>query len=134
MSIRAWAEAALATTLESIGDPVTFANPAGGTQTVNAQVIRVDSMVDPQTGARVFAPHTAVTARLSSLTVIPEEGWRIATTDIQGRSISGRARDLEFDYTMGTLTVMIEIEDVPVVTFNSQIVTFEGEAVTYAGN
>lgn len=109
MSIRQWSENALAITLESIGDPVTFIHPTTLVEeTVNGQITRVDSMVDPQSGARVFAPHTAVTVRLSSLAAIPEDGWAVSTTDIRGTAISGVCRDLVFDYTLGTLTVMVE--------------------------
>lgn len=134
MSIRSWAESALALSLESIGDDVTIFSPGGGSQTLSGQVIRVDSMVDPQSGVRVFAPHTAVTLRLSKLHPVPQEGWRIATTDISGDPIIGVVRDLTFDHTMGMLTVMIEKEEQPVVTFGGVPVTFGEEVVVYAGN
>lgn len=112
MSIRQWSEAALQTTLESIGDDVTFTHPTTeAEQILKAQVTRVDSMVDPQTGARVFAPHTAVTVRLSSLTFQPLDGWPVSTTDISGTAITGVCRDLVFDYTLGTLTIMVEASD-----------------------
>lgn len=110
MDLRTASEAALKLSLEGpFGWPVTFTDPATDLeQTVNAQVTRVDSLIDPQTGARVYAPHTAVTVRLSSMTPIPDEGWPITTTDITGSTVSGVCRDLVYDHTLGTMTVMIE--------------------------
>lgn len=113
MNLRLASEAALKMTLEgAFGWPVTFTDPATNLeQTLNAQVTRVDSLIDPQTGARVYAPHTAVTVRLSSVSPIPNDGWPVTTTDITGAVIDGLCRDLVYDHTLGTLTVMIEEQD-----------------------
>lgn len=113
MDLRTASESALALSLEGpFGWPVTFTDPStNGTQTVKGQVTRVDSLIDPQTGARVYAPHTAVTVRLSSFTSVPDEGWEIETTDITGAVVDGVCRDLVYDHTLGTLTVMIEDVD-----------------------
>lgn len=110
MNLRTASEAALALTLEGpFGWPVTFTDPATDLeQEVKGQVTRVDSLIDPNTGGRVFAPHTAVTVRLSSLSPIPDEDWPITTTDITGATVSGVCRNLVYDHTLGTLTVMIE--------------------------
>ena len=111
MSIRSWSEAALSATLEAIGDAVQITNPAtADTQSVQGQVVRVDTMVDPMSGARVYAPSTAVTVRLSSLTAVPLEGWSVATTDITGAAITGVIRDISIDHTQGMLTFNVEAE------------------------
>jgi len=111
--LRSAAEAALAYTLEGpFGVGITFTNPdTTATQTVRGQVTRVDTMVDPQTGARVYAPHTAVTVRIASLDGIPDEGWPIETTDITGATVSGVCRSPEYDYTLGTVTYHVEVVD-----------------------
>lgn len=110
MDLRTASEAALKLSLEGpFGWPVTFTNPATDLdQTLDAQVTRVDSLLDPQTGARVYAPHTAVTVRLSSCSPVPDEDWPVSTTDITGAVVSGVCRNLVYDHTLGTLTVMIE--------------------------
>lgn len=109
-TLRVASEAALALTLEGpFGWPVTFTNPEDDEeQSVRGQVTRVDSLIDPQTGARVYAPHTAVTVRLSSLSPVPDEDWPVTTTDIKGTTVAGVCRNLVYDHTLGTLTVMIE--------------------------
>jgi len=109
-TLRVASEAALALTLEGpFGWPVVFTDPETSMeQEVKGQVTRVDSLIDPQTGARVYAPHTAVTVRLSSLWPIPDEDWPISTTDIKGTVVEGVCRNLVYDHTLGTLTVMIE--------------------------
>lgn len=110
MDLRTASEAALALTLEGpFGWSITFTNPENDVeQTVKGQVTRIDSMVDPQTGARVYAPHTAVTVRLSSMSPVPDEDWPVSTTDITGATVAGVCRNLVYDHTLGTLTVMIE--------------------------
>jgi hypothetical protein len=104
MDIRAAAEAALAQSLETSGVPVTFTDPTtANTQTVTGSVSRADEIVDPQTGARVYAPHTEVTVRLSSLSPVPDDGWPVQTTDVSGATIDGVCRDLVYDRTHGVL-------------------------------
>lgn len=108
--LRSQAEAALAYTLEGpFGVDIEFTNPDTlDTQTLTGQVTRVDSMVDPQTGVRVYAPHTAVTVRISSLSPVPDEDWGVSTTDITGAVISGVCRNPEYDHTLGTVTYLVE--------------------------
>jgi hypothetical protein len=109
MDIRAAAEQGLKHSLEAVGVDATFTDPdTSNTQTVKAQVTRVDSQVDPNTGVRVYAPHTAVTARLSSFSLVPDEGWPVETTDVTGETVDGVCRDVVYDHTMGTITVMVE--------------------------
>ena len=101
----------MSATLEAIGDAVQITNPeTADTQSVQGQVVRVDTMVDPMSGARVYAPHTAVTIRVSSLEEIPAEGWAVETTDITGAVVAGVMRDISIDHTHGMMTFMIEAE------------------------
>lgn len=112
MDIRLAAESALGITLEGLGVEVTFTERQTlRTQVVKGQVTRVDTMIDPQTGVRVYAPNTAVTVRLSSLSPVPDEEWEISTTDVTGNVVSGYARAPVYDRTMGTVTYQIEEVD-----------------------
>lgn len=113
MSIRAQAEAALAATLEAVGDAVKITNKQTAiTQELMGQVTRVDTMVDPLSGARIHAPHTAVAVRLSSLTALPDEGWPVEVQDVTGGDVTGVMRDIRIDRMQGILVFRIENEEI----------------------
>jgi len=103
-------EYALSISLESgFGREVTLTDPSTSDEViVSGQVIRTDVKVDPETGVKVIAPGTAVTLRLSSCPAALSEDWLAETTDIQNSIISGKCKTLIRDYTLGTVTFIIE--------------------------
>lgn len=103
-------EDALAISLEGgFGRPVTLTDPDTLIEyTASGQVIRTDVKIDPETGIKVIAPGTAITLRLSSLPPALAEDWLCETTDIENTVISGKCKTLIKDYTLGTVTFMVE--------------------------
>ncbi len=116
MNLREQAEADNAFLLEDdvagFGVEITFTNPADAeeTVTVKGQFTRISVEVDPETGLMVRGSTSAFTVRLSSLEgVIPEEGWKVESTDISGAAFIGYCQAPMPDFTSGRLTVLARV-------------------------
>lgn len=115
MNLREQAEDDNATILEDdvsgFGVPITFTSPDGSqTKTVNGQFTRISVEIDPETGLMVRGSTSAFTVRLSSLKgVVPEEGWKVESTDIKGKPFVGYCQAPMPDYTAGRLTVSARV-------------------------
>lgn len=110
MSIRAQAAVDTRANLNADGVSVTLIDPdpESDDQVVIGQVLRVEIVVDPETGNRVHEPKTSVTVSLADLTSDPTEEWQASTTDVTGAVVSGQVMAPEFDRTLGTVTFLIE--------------------------
>jgi len=112
VNLRQRAEADNAIILEDdehgFGVAITFTSPdASQTVTVKGQFTRISVEIDPETGAIVRGSKAAFTVRLSSLGgVIPEDGWKVESTDITGAAFTGYCNDVLPDLTSGRLTVL----------------------------
>jgi hypothetical protein len=82
------------------------ATPANVYQ-AKGQVTRVGVAIDPGTGLQVPGNTCAITLRLSSLGVLPQEDWSVETTDITGAVVAGKVKNVMLDRTAGRVTFMV---------------------------
>jgi hypothetical protein len=73
------------------------------------QVTRVGITIDPASGLPIPGHTCAVTLRLSSLGVVPAEGWSVETTDISGAVVIGKVKNVMPDLTTGRVTFMVRV-------------------------
>lgn len=91
-----------------IARPVTLTDPAGPVYQVKGIVARIGTHIDPGTGLRVPGGQTEVTVRLSALNgAIPVEGWTVATTDVTGAAVTGKAQMVAPDRMAGRVTLYV---------------------------
>ena len=115
MNLREQAEADNAIILEDdvagFAVAITFTSPdAAQTVTVKGQFTKISVEIDPETGLMVRGSTVAFTVRLSSLGgIIPEENWKVESTDITGTAFAGYCQALMPDYTSGRLTVLARV-------------------------
>ncbi len=96
--------------VSGFGRPVTLSDNASPTPNVyqaKGQVTRVGVQIDPGTGLQMPGNTCAVTLRLSSLGVLPVEGWSVETTDITGETVTGKVQNVMLDRTAGRVTFMV---------------------------
>ncbi len=120
-SLRALAEADLATTLESDwGATVTVTDPNGACAEVEAQTSDIGASIDPDTGVAISGRRAHTSLRIASLVAAgftelpthraPAEGhpWRLEFTDTAGRSYMFAVRNSWPDRTLGIVTLLLE--------------------------
>ena len=78
------------------------------TYTVYGQAIRVGVDIDLDTGNMVPGNKTALTVRLSSLGVLPDEDWTVEFTDITGTLVKGKVSYVMLDRTAGRVTMIMK--------------------------
>lgn len=75
------------------------------------QVIRIDAVIDPQSGMQVVEPKTAITVSIADLPADPETGWRVETTDATGAALIGTVADVRQDRTLGFVNLILEVNE-----------------------
>lgn len=108
MSLRSVAAADNRKILNNDGDAVKLTID-GYEFNVIGQVIRIDAVIDPQSGLQIAEPKTAVTVSLADLPADPEPGWRIETTDATGADLIGTVADVRQDRTLGFVNLILEV-------------------------
>ena len=117
MSLREAFTADFKKIIDSDNDDVTLTKPAAGEvpaviYSVKGIINRTDVTTDPQTGAKIFEPKTAVTVSLSDLsTDEPDDTWSISVKDVMGNTIAGKVIEPQFDRTLGRVTMFIEVTE-----------------------
>ena len=98
--------------VSGFGRAVTLSDNATPTPHVyqaNGQVTRVGVTIDPASGLPIIGHSCAITVRLSSLGVVPAEGWSVETTDISGQAVIGKVKSVMPDLTTGRVTFMVRV-------------------------
>lgn len=124
MSLRAIAEADLATTLESetcgFGWPITITNPAGLALPFVGSSTDISQLIDPDTGQTVSGRLASVTVRMSSLVTAGFAGlprgiadstikpWLVSFDDIGGAAHTFKVAESNPDRTIGVVTLNLE--------------------------
>lgn len=84
---------------------VTLDDNAGNTYpAIKGVYFRVGVTIDPNTGQTVVGEQSHVTVRLSSLTAIPEDGWKCTVADITGSDVVGYVTSPMPDRTLGRMS------------------------------
>lgn len=115
------------TILTDHGTEITITNPAGIQYVLHGQVVRVDSMLDPITGQRIYQPKTVVTIPLASFVsasipippldqfgcepinpLIRMTGWLLDTTDATGAILNRKIADAQYDRSIGFVNLICE--------------------------
>ncbi len=95
--------------IDQDGEAITLTAPDTTVYNVNALVFRVDIIVDPDTGVKIYEPKTSATVSLLNLNGNePTEEWKISVTDGVGNVISGQVKSPLFDRTLADVTMIIE--------------------------
>jgi len=90
--------------------PVTLTDPTGPVHNVKGIVGRIGAQIDPGTGLRVPGNLCEITIRLSALGgALPLEGWGVATTDVTGAAVTGKAQNVMLDRMAGRATFMVRM-------------------------
>jgi hypothetical protein len=98
--------------LEADGDAVTLIAPDATEYELTGWAVRVDEVIDPDTGAKIYDPRTVVTVPTADLPAdSPTEGWTVETTDGTGTAITGRVMAPRYDRTMRFVRFEVEIFD-----------------------
>ena len=89
---------------------VTLTDPTGPVYLTRGIVSRIGARIDTGTGLRVPGAMTEITVRLSALGgALPLEGWGVATTDVTGGAVTGKAEAVMLDRMAGRVTLFVRV-------------------------
>ena len=118
MSVRAQAAQDNRAIISRDGVSVTLTPPPTGTppvasdaQVVTGLVFRIEDQADPMTGERIHAPKTSVHVNAAQITGTITDDWTVSTTDVDGTAVSGRVVSPRKDYTLGLVTMLVEVAE-----------------------
>lgn len=87
--------------------PVTVIEPDGTEHEINAQHVRIDAQVDPDTGVMFREPRSTITLRESKLPAVDYQDLRVRFSDAN-RTVEARVGDYLSDHTIGFVNLILE--------------------------
>jgi hypothetical protein len=97
--------------IESVGKTVTLTESDGFTHQVRATVMRVDHIVDPDTGTSILEPAIEVQVSVRALDAEPDETWQATVEDGLGAEVTGQIMATRYDRTRCIVTFWIEAHE-----------------------
>ena len=111
MNIRELAESDLGEILDEDGVDATLIDLEENEYSVKCLYFRIGVDIDPNTGATIPGNRSTVLIRIGELgeSVIPEEGWTVATTDVTGAEVTGKINYAALDRTHGAAMLILRV-------------------------
>jgi hypothetical protein len=89
--------------------PVILTEPDGTRHEIRAHVYRIEEQVDPETGARIYNPATFV-AYSEATAPVATDTWSVSLS-VAGEEVSGLVVNVRQDFTIGMVTLQVEIDE-----------------------